>query len=320
MRGLSSQQVSHFQTEGYLVVKGLFDPAADIDPVIAEYAGVLDRLADGLFASGQIASRYEELSFSQRLIKIQQETGKNFTQHFDFSLPQSNIKSDTPIWLGEAVFNILRNERLLDAVESIIGSEIYANPVQHVRLKMPESAIPQNMGGNVRTTPWHQDNAVVTEDADETQMITVWFPLWDAPISAGPLKIVPRSHIVGLRPHCPSHAGMQIPEKLLDEEQILAVPLKRGDALFMQKLTCHSSLPNHSSNIRWSFDLRYHPVGQATGRASFPGFVARSRTAPESELHDHDVWANEWLAARARLAVDAPKAFHRWDANAPVCA
>src|SRR5688572_20938248 len=111
MLGLSPQQVTHFQSEGYLVVKGLFDPAHDLDPVINEYYGILDRLADSLFASGQIASRYEDLTFSQRLIKIQQETGKNFIQHFDFSLPQSNIKSDTPIWLGEAVFNILRNER-----------------------------------------------------------------------------------------------------------------------------------------------------------------------------------------------------------------
>ena len=162
MLGLSPQQVAQFQADGYLVVKGLFDPAADLDPVIAEYAGVLDRLADSLFESGQISSRHVELSFSQKLIKIQQETGNNFTQHFDFSLPQSNIKSDTPIWLGEAVFNILRNERLLDAVELIVGPEIYANPVQHVRLKMPESAIPENMSGNVRTTPWHQDNAVVT--------------------------------------------------------------------------------------------------------------------------------------------------------------
>ena len=75
MQGLSPQQVAHFQSEGYLVIKGLFDPAADLDPVIAEYAGVLDRLVNILFESGEISSRYEELSFSQKLIKIQQEKG-----------------------------------------------------------------------------------------------------------------------------------------------------------------------------------------------------------------------------------------------------
>jgi hypothetical protein len=320
MPGLTPEQVSHFRDEGYLVVKGLFDPVEDLEPVAVEYYGVLDRLTDSLFERGEISSRYEDLPFSDRLIKIQQETGKNFIQHFDFSLPQSNITSDTPIWLGKAIFNVLRNRHLLDAVESLIGPEIFANPVQHVRLKMPESAIPQSMSGNVRTTPWHQDNAVVTPDADETQMVTVWFPLWDAPLTSGPLKIVPRSHIAGLRPHCPSPAGMQIPEKVIAQEQVLPVPLDRGDAIFMHRLTCHASLPNYGKNIRWSLDLRYHPVGQATGRSVFPGFVARSRSAPETELREHKTWADQWLEARARLAIDTPKAFHRWDANAEICA
>ncbi len=111
-----------------------------------------------------------------------------------------------------------------------------------------------------------------------------------------------------------------IPEKLLDDMPTLSLPMKRGDALIMHKLTCHSSLPNMSKNIRWSFDLRYHPVGQPTGRDGFPGFVARSRSAPESELRDADAWANSWLAARDALANKDDKIFNRWNANAEVCA
>ena len=45
---------------------------------------------------------------------------------------------DTPFWTGPAVFALLRNQAILDAVESLIGPEIYANPVQHVRIKPPE--------------------------------------------------------------------------------------------------------------------------------------------------------------------------------------
>ena len=47
----------------------------------------------------------------------------------------------------------------------------------------------------------------------------------------------------------------------------------------------HSSLPNLSENIRWSLDLRYNPIGQPTGRAWFPGFIARSKSKPESEMN-----------------------------------
>lgn len=64
------------------------------------------------------------------------------------------------------------------------------------------------------------------------------------------------------------------------------MPVQRGDVLFLTRWTVHSSLSNHSDEIHWSFDLRYHPIGQATGREAFPGFVARSRANPDSELHD----------------------------------
>ena len=66
----------------------------------------------------------------------------------------------------------------------------------------------------------------------------------------------------------------------------------------MHRLTCHGSLPNRSDRIRWSLDLRYNPTGQHTGRPVFPGFVARSRRNPDSELDDPAVWAGLWRQAR----------------------
>ncbi len=64
------------------------------------------------------------------------------------------------------------------------------------------------------------------------------------------------------------------------------IPMKRGDVLFLTKYTLHGSLPNTSDEVRWSFDRRCNPIGQPTGREAFPGFVARSRANPDSELHD----------------------------------
>ena len=45
MAHLTASQVAHFEEQGYLVVEDLFDPEQDIEPVIEEYATVLDRLA-----------------------------------------------------------------------------------------------------------------------------------------------------------------------------------------------------------------------------------------------------------------------------------
>ncbi|HET9223380.1 MAG TPA: phytanoyl-CoA dioxygenase family protein [Roseiflexaceae bacterium] len=321
MTALTSEQVEQFQREGYLLVENLFDPAADIDPIIEEYHSVLERLAEEFYAQQRISSTYADLPFGRRLIEIYKESGAVQAQYFDFSLPQSDVREDTPLWVGPAVFATLRNEKLLDAVESIIGPEIYSNPVQHVRLKPPEHLTPKDAEGRIQLgkTPVHQDNGVVTPDADQTDMLTVWFPLWDATVKNGCLAVWPGSHRQGLLDHCPSHGGLRIPGKLLNGKA-KSMPMKRGDALLMHKLTIHASHANHSDNIRWSFDLRYNPIGQPTGRSAFPGFVARSRKSPASELCDPAEWARLWHAARHALATEGMGPFNRWSADSPVCA
>ncbi len=79
-------------------------------------------------------------------------------------------------------------------------------------------------------------------------------------------------------------------------------------------------LQHVSDAIRWSFDLRYNPIGQPTGRPIFPDWVARSRAHPESELRDPAAWARLWLDARDRLAGKGKQTTNRWGAEPPVCA
>ena len=330
---LSPAQVEMFDREGYLVLRGLLSKERDLDPIIAEFAGVLDRLATELYEAGQIASTYADLSFSERLTRIYAESGKVHSQYFDCSLPQGNVQPDTPFWTGPAVFALLRNRAILDTVESLIGPEIYANPVQHVRMKPPEHLTPKDPEtGRVQlgATPWHQDNGVITEDADETEMITVWLPLTDATIENGCMVVQPRGHRDGLLPHCPADSlthnknggfGLHIPDQFLAEDELfVSLPMAAGDVLLMHRRTPHASHSNHSDHVRWSFDLRYHPIGQPTGRDAFPGFVARSQRNPAIELHDPRAWTELWLDARARLAVGENPRFNRWEAGDLVCA
>lgn len=320
---LTAEQRYQFENDGYVVVEGVLDPERDLDPVIAEYGEVLDRLAGELFAAGEIASPYADLPFSERLSRIYAESGKVHAQYFDFSLPPTGVTHETPFWTGPAVFRTLRHPGLLDAIESLIGPEIASNPVQHVRLKPPEHLVPKDpTTGKVQlgATPWHQDNGVVTADADETQMITVWFPLTEATVENGCLVVVPRSHRQGLLPHCPATAGLHVPEELFEPAAGVPQPMRRGSALFMHRRTLHSSLSNTSDHVRWSFDLRYNPVGQPSGRAAFPGFVARSRARPETELRDVGLWTELWREARRAMAEHEPPRFNRWSADAALCA
>ena len=194
MAALTQEQVEQFRSDGYLLVRNLLDPAQDLDPLIAEYQSVLATLADDLYANAEIASPYAELPFSERLIQIVKESGKVHAQYFDMTLHGAAVTDETKFWVGPAVFDMLRNPHLLDAVESIIGPEIYSNPVQHVRLKPPERLTPKDAEGRtvLVSTPAHQDNGVVTPDADQTDMLTVWFPLWDVNVENGCLMVWPK--------------------------------------------------------------------------------------------------------------------------------
>ena len=320
---ITKQNLEQFEQEGYFVGEGVLDPDEDLQPVVDEYDELLDRLAREWHSDGKLSSTYQDMSFGERLSHVARETEGTYSSWIDISLPQKNVAHETPMHHGPAVFELLRNPKLLDAVEQFIGPEIFSNPVQHVRIKPPERFLPEaaRSGSLSGRTFWHQDLGVVTDEADETDILTVWLPVTDATEENGCLVVGRRSHNSGLGLHCytgdPKKQG--IPEDHLVGEQV-PVPMKKGDVLFMDRLTMHSSLPNVSDEIRWSFDLRYNRTGDATGRPWFPGFVARSRSNPESELRDADEWAELWREARARLAESENPGFQRWDPNDPQCA
>ena len=326
---MNSQSIAvdleHFSTQGYFIARSLLDPQTDLGPVKEEYSALLDSLANEWYTAGKTSSTYHNLPFGERLCKLTSE-GQDCLRCFDIGLP-SQTATDTPIHLGPAVFNLLRNSRVLDVLESLIGGEIYANPVQHIRIKPPQAAVPRALlSGLTAAVGWHQDMGVVNPEADETTMISVWLAVLDATVENGCLQVVPGSHRGDLALHCNYGEGkreyfqVNIPDKLVGANHY-PLPMKAGDVLFFHKKLMHSSLPNTSDSIRWSFDLRYNPVGQPTGRAWLPGFVARSRSHPETELKDPVKWAKLWLETRDRLAAgEGINPSSRWDSNHPLCA
>jgi phytanoyl-CoA hydroxylase len=197
-----------FAREGYLVIEDVFDPAADLDPVVHEYAAQLDEIAADWHARGLIDSAYADLPFSERFGHVLNDAGPEGYRPFDITL-SGPIADDSPMHTGPAVFNLITHPRLLDVVEQLIGSEILPNPIQHVRIKPPEHLLNQKFQGKntmFSTTEWHQDQGVATVEVDNTEMLTVWFPVLDATIENGCLCVVPESHTRGLLLHRPDAA------------------------------------------------------------------------------------------------------------------
>ena len=295
---LNSSASDLFEDQGYVVVRGLLDDDQDVQPVRDEYDALLDSLAAQWREEGVVSSTYEDLPFERRLAALAAE-GAPYARAFDISLSAGTGLMHR----GPAVFNLLRSPRLLDGAELFIGPELYSNPVQHVRIKVPERIIPDDRRDALNSkSPWHQDMAVVRPEADDTEMLTVWVAISDATEENGCLVVAPESHREGMALHCKT--GGSIPEEVVGDNRLPLV-MESGDVLFMSKGTKHASLTNVSDGVRFSFDLRYNPVGQPTGRPWFPGFVARSRSNPESEVRDFEEWDRLWNEAKAALeAVD----------------
>ena len=318
---LSREQIDSFERDGYLAVDRLLDYEQDIAPVIEEYEALLDELCRRWVAEGSLNETFARLPFEKRLVEVYR-AGCNYEQAFDIALPNGGVEADTPIHLGPAVFDLLRSPRMLAAVEALIGSEIYSNPIQHTRIKPPMSIVDADDHDHalLGRTHWHQDTGVCLPEADDTRMLTCWVAVSKATVENGCLQVLPGSHRQGIKLHCSTHNQLGIPDALVEQERARPVPLEPGGVLFFHPLCKHASLDNKSDAFRWSFDLRYNPIGQPTGRPHFPGFVAQSRLDPASELRDAGEWARLWHEARDRLAeVDTVRS-HRWDSLDPLCA
>ncbi|MEM7031716.1 MAG: phytanoyl-CoA dioxygenase family protein [Chloroflexota bacterium] len=323
MYRLSHHQIRHFHEKGYLILENVLSDT-DIVHIRAEYEAILDREAPRLVADGKLTQAYRHLPFEERYTKILYELEDMYAiyQHLDISLPLlQDMAPDASLNAGPAVFqHLLTNINILDVAEAIIDTpEIYSNPVQHTRIKPPAAALPNsNIDSNVARTGWHQDEAVLTEDATDTNILTVWVAMTDATIENGCMMCVEGSHIKAVTMHCPgnhlsSSAEIFIPDDLIEQDKVVPLEVGKGGVVLLHQRTEHGSYSNESDAIRWSFDLRYHPIGQNTGREVFPGFIARSKKHPEQVLTDPVLWAKSWLDTRDRIVAGEHVQFNeRW--------
>lgn len=323
MNGLTAEQLARLDEDGYLIIEDVLG-ADDLARIEAEYTEILDRAADGLVRRGRMRP-LQGAGFSERYVEAIRQIDDLYAlyQHLDISLPLiEELGPSNTLNTGPEVFRLITHPRLLDIVESVIGPEIYSNPIQHTRIKPPVHCLPDVLiDSNVGATGWHQDSAVAAREADETDMLTVWLAVTDASVENGCLVAMPGSHRTGVTLHCPGTASsseIYIPETILDSDRAVPLEVKAGGAVLLHKMTEHGSLENRSDGIRWSFDLRYQPIGQPTGRSVFPGFAARSSARPDLVVTDHAAWEGLWRSALQRIVDgEADAAFNaRWEANA----
>ncbi len=317
-----AERLAHFEREGWVIFEDVFDPERDFGPLFEDFERIADGLAGEMLTPEQRAAWPPDGDLHAKLLHLAETNGEIDPEPFDPSIRPTTIATATwPPYLGKPIFDLLRHPRLLDVVEPFVGPEIYSCPIQHARIKVPERFLAEDDALG-RSTPWHQDHAVQSREADETDMTTAWVALSDAMADDGCLKIAPGSHRRGLAQHCPNPAsGVHLPDGVMSKERTQPLPVRAGSVIVFSRHLMHGAMPNLGNGVRLSLDLRYQPVDQPCGRGYLPGFIARSRSNPSSELRDHRVWRRRWQEAHERLVANPPESTGlRWDINHPLCA
>jgi phytanoyl-CoA hydroxylase len=301
--GLTAEQIEFFHREGYLHVPDALG-AEDLDPVQIELEGIVEAAAQRLLAAGTIDQGYGELSFDRRLIPLVRQDA-SAAEGINF-----------PANLGTEIFDFLHNSRLLNIVECLVGTEIYAHSCQHIRAKLPATG---DYAGSLsesewaRSTAWHQDLGVLLPEADETLIVTSWIPLVDAGELNGTLRVIPRCHTEPLRRHVRPPEGeggsyTVAPEELPDTEP-MTVTVERGGLILLHCRTPHGSEPNRSQGVRWSMDLRWNDARMPNGRPQVPGMLVRSQESPDAVVTEHADWVTAMKLAQVSRRGSQ---FYRW--------
>jgi hypothetical protein len=268
---LTQDQIKQFHAEGYLAVENVFADE-DLQPVIDEISGEVDRLARELAASGDLSRTYEEEGFLTRLTKIHAETDKVY-----FAIASGRLS-------GPGIFSSLTNPKLLDLVESLVGPEIIATSIYRLRPKIP------NLSYGV--VPWHQDSGFFEPYCDQSLILTVWIPMVDATPERGCMQVIPRAHLGEVFHHelfSPQTARKgaryyYIPDPDLPQGEAVTVPINKGGVLLMTNRTPHRSIENTSDVIRWSVDLRYQSADLPTNARSPEGTLIREPFNPNEPI------------------------------------
>jgi ectoine hydroxylase-related dioxygenase (phytanoyl-CoA dioxygenase family) len=164
--------------------------------------------------------------------------------------PLARVMTDDTHLMLPCLDQLMRDPRILDAVESLIGPDIVCCGGQ-LFVKEP---------GAANFLSWHQDGCywgLMSRD-----VVTAWLALTPSGPDNGCMRVLPGSHSARL-PHAETFA----PANMLSHGQAAMVDvqphdavdlvLKPGEISLHHSLTVHGSEPNRASYPRIGFAIRY---------------------------------------------------------------
>ena len=290
-----------FEKNGFVRIRNVLDYKLDLEPILNDMAFIMNRLVHR-FVPKKDKRRVLGLSFKKKYSHLVKLNIPELDQYFNIRLPQ-NVNVDSDFFASQSIFNLIKNNKILEKVSQILGQEISSNPCQNSRIKQPEKAISKKNlhDGLVGRTPWHQDAGVMNKKGQKgTELVTCWIPFTKTRIENGCMMAVKESHKFGLVNHDTGSKGqVEIKGKeKIDDLKTIALEANVGDIILLSRYLIHCSLPNKSKNFRISMDLRFNKTGQHSGRDPLPSFVVKSKDRKNIKVNNYKQWIAMWEEAK----------------------
>ena len=149
------------------------------------------------------------------------------------------------------VAGLVRNERILDAVEDVLGPDLMC---WGTSLFIKNARDPHYVS-------WHQDSTYW--GLDKPEVVTAWVALSAATRESGCMKMIPGSHALDQIPHRDTLAehnlltrGQELAVEV-DESNAAYIVLAPGEISLHHVRTVHASEPNRADERRIGVALRY---------------------------------------------------------------
>jgi len=168
--------------------------------------------------------------------------------------PISGAERNKSHLLFKWVDDLMRHEKILDAVEDLIGPDLLCwNTLFWVKEKGSETFV-----------SWHQD--IRYWGLDTADLVTVWMALSPATLESGCMRVLPGSHRGELMPHKDEYKpdnlltrGQEIAVEV-DESKAVAMPVQPGEVSLHNVRLAHASGPNRSNDRRVGLSFHYMPT------------------------------------------------------------
>ena len=298
---MSQNIKKELEKNGFVRIRNVLDYKLDLEPILNDMAFIMNRLVHR-FVPKKDKRRVLGLSFKRKYSHLVKLNIPELDQYFNIRLPQ-NVNVDSDFFASQSIFNLIKNNKILEKVSKILGQEISSNPCQNSRIKQPEKAISKKNlhDGLVGRTPWHQDAGVMNKKGQKgTELVTCWIPFTKTRIENGCMLAVKESHKLGLVNHDTGSKGqVEIKGKeKIDDLKTIALEANVGDIILLSRYLIHCSLPNKSKNFRISMDLRFNKTGQHSGRDPLPSFVVKSKNRKNIKVNNYKQWIAMWEEAK----------------------